>query len=230
MHDVPYINHTKSWATCFLRAVVWQDVWLLAGDFSSVRPCEPHVCLFFFALRTFSHQLQTTLLTVWSGSLLTWPLNRRRDYNKQGQSKSNPPSTRCRFGKLYPGKPFLKSHLLWLFLLIMLQNSSQSPNSPMVSIHHFKSKGLEELHVQSESRFQPFFHTVCHWSASSLRMVVCSSRQVQRLYVLLVCGKSFPTVWFLFLNRKHEAIIFCAVKSVCLGRIQLAAIIWAWFL
>lgn len=114
----------------------------LSWWFFSVRPCEPHVCLF-FAMRNFvSRQLKTTLLTVWSGSLLTWPLNRRRDYNKQGHSKSNPPSTRCRFGKLYPGKPFLKSHLLWLFLLLMLQNSSQSPNSPMVSIHHFKNKGL----------------------------------------------------------------------------------------
>lgn len=85
---------------------------------------------------------ETILLTVWSRSLLTWPLNRRWDYNKQGQSKSNPPSTRCRFGKLYPGKwSFLKLFVV-ILLTISLDHASkfifsfpQSPNSPMVSIH-----------------------------------------------------------------------------------------------
>lgn len=85
---------------------------------------------------------ETILLTVWSRSLLTWPLNHRREYNKQGQSKSNPPSTSCCFGKLYPGKwSFLKLFVV-ILLTISLDHASkfifsfpQSPNSPVVSIH-----------------------------------------------------------------------------------------------
>lgn len=94
---------------------------------------------------------ETILLTVWSRSLLTWPLNRRRDYNKQGQSKSNPPSTRCRFGKLYPGKwSFLKPSVV-ILLIISLDHASKfifsSPQSPVLSIHsgfHLTKKGQRE--------------------------------------------------------------------------------------
>lgn len=97
---------------------------------------------------------ETILLTVWSRSLLTRSLNRRRDYNKQGQSKSNPPSTRCRFGKLYPGKwSFLKPFVV-ILLIISLDHASkfifsspQSPNSPVISIHsgyHLKNKGQRD--------------------------------------------------------------------------------------
>lgn len=56
--------------------------------------------------------IEIILLTVWSGSLLTWLLNRRWDNSKQGKSKSYPPPTRCSFGKLYSGK--------WLFLRCVL--------------------------------------------------------------------------------------------------------------
>lgn len=58
----------------------------------------------------------TLLLTVWSGSMLTWHLYRRWDINKQGLSKSKLPTERCGVGKLYPGKWSFLSHLLWLFL------------------------------------------------------------------------------------------------------------------
>lgn len=57
------------------------------------------------------------LLTVWSGSLLTWLLNRRWDNSKQGKSKSYPPPTRCSFGKLYSGKWLFLSCFLCLLLL-----------------------------------------------------------------------------------------------------------------
>lgn len=53
MHDSPYINHIKSWATCFLRVVFWEDPWLFyrAGRVN---------LMFFssFVLRTLSHQLK----------------------------------------------------------------------------------------------------------------------------------------------------------------------------
>lgn len=58
---------------------------------------------------------ETLLLTVWSGSMLTWHLYRRWDINKQGLSKSKLPTTRCSVGKLYPGKWSFLSHLLSLF-------------------------------------------------------------------------------------------------------------------
>ncbi len=125
MHDSPSINHIKSWATCFLRVVFWEDPWLF------YRAGRANLMFFSsFVLRTYIYiyitSTETILLTVWSHSLLTWPLNRRREYNKQGQSKSNPPSTRCRFGKLYPGKwSFLKPFVV--ILSIMLQNSSPPP-------------------------------------------------------------------------------------------------------
>lgn len=253
MHDSPYINHIKSWATCFLRVVFWEDPWLFyrAG----------HANLMFFLplyWELYITSTETILLTVWSCSLLTWPLNRWREYNKQGQSKSNPPSTRCRFGKLYPGKwSFLKPFVV-ILLTISLDHASkfifsspQSPNSPMVSIHpgyHFENKGLAGREMLrgwpsvcrscwvSASRSQPFFHIVlivCGWSrasvathASSMRMVVCSSRWCNFCMYCWFVEKLWYMVWFLFLNWKHEAIIFCAVKSVCLGHIQLAAIIW----
>lgn len=139
MHDSHYINHMKSWATCFLEVVFCQDTWLLAGGgLLSGRPCKPHVFLpLYWELCITS--TETILLTVWSRSLLTWPLNRRWDYNKQGQSKSNPPSTRCCFGKLYPGKwSFLKPFVVTISLdhaSKFIFSSPQSPNSPMVSIH-----------------------------------------------------------------------------------------------
>lgn len=65
--------------------------------------------------------------------------------------------------------------------------------------------------------------------ASSMRMVVCSSRRCNVCGLwknLLIWYDFFFSFVFVFLNRKHEAIIFCAVKSVCLGHIQLATIIW----
>ncbi len=88
----------------------------------------------------------------------------------------------------------------------------------------------------SASWSQPFFHIVpivCGWSrasvsthASSMRMVVCSSRRCNFCMYCWFVEKLWYMVWFIFLNRKHEAIIFCAVKSEYLGHIQLAAIIW----
>lgn len=55
MHGFTYINHIKSWATCFLRVVVWEDTWLLAGEgLLSGRPCKPHV-FSSFVLRTLYH-------------------------------------------------------------------------------------------------------------------------------------------------------------------------------
>lgn len=65
---------------------------------------------------------ETILLTVRSGSVLTWHRSRGWGYSKQGQSQCNPPATPCSFGKLYPGKPTLV--LSWL-----LQSFFKKPSS-----------------------------------------------------------------------------------------------------
>lgn len=190
MHGFPYINHIKSWATCFLRAVFWADTWLLAGEgLYRAGHANPHVFLPLY-WELYITSTETILLTVWSRSLLTWSLNRRRDYNKQGQSKSNPPSTRCGFGKLYPGKwSFLKPFVV-ILLIISLDHASKfifsSPitkftngiDSFWVSLKESRAFEAREMlswspscvgHVESsESRFQPLLHIVCRWSRASV--------------------------------------------------------------
>ncbi len=200
--------------------VLGRSLTILSG-----RPCKPHVFFFLCIENIYIYitSTETILLTVWSHSLLTWPLNRRREYNKQGQSKSNPPSTRCRFGKLYPGKwSFLKPFVVILscFKIHLLP---QSPNSPMVSIHPgitLRIKGLQAREMLSgwpsvcrscwvsASRSQPFFHIVpivCGWSqasvsthASSMRMVVCSSRRCNFCMYCWFVEKLWYMVWFIF--------------------------------
>lgn len=106
---------------------------------------------------------ETILLTVWSGSLLTWSVNRWWEYNKQGQSKSKLPTARCRFGKLYPGNwSFLHRLLCLLFTsyLIMLQTPSPARNSPVTLNHsgsHIKGAG-------TKMRLSERFITVWEWS------------------------------------------------------------------
>lgn len=221
MHDSPYINHIKSWATCFLRVVFWEDPWLFYR--------ASHANLMFFLplyWELYITSTETILLTVWSRSLLTWPLNRRREYNKQGQSKSNPPSTRCRFGKLYPGKwSFLKPFVV-IRLTISLDHASKFISSPNHQIHQWyrfilgitlRIKGLQAREMLrgwpsvcrscwvSASRSQPFFHIVpivCGWNrasvsthASSMRMVVCSSLDGATSVCIVGLWKNFG-IWY----------------------------------
>lgn len=108
------------------------------------------VCLLHqFVLIYYSKSTETILLTVWSGSLLTWWW----DNSKQGQSKSNPPATRYSFGKLYSGKWAFLSHLLWLFLFSRSFSNSihhfyctWSQNSP-VSFNHYGNHIVQSLNL-----------------------------------------------------------------------------------
>lgn len=99
--------------------------------------CHVHHC----SVLAVPYQLETILLTVWSGSLLTWSVNHRWEYNKQGESKSKLPTARCRFGKLYPGKWSFLSRLSCLLFYFLSDHASnpifypQSPNSP-VTLNH----------------------------------------------------------------------------------------------
>lgn len=121
-HFTCWVNIFLSWQTacCNVKLIqadlshaFWSllDLWCQwEGLGASVVVCEL-VCVAVLHYIEF----EIILLTVWSGSLLTWLLNRRWDNSKQGKSKSYPPPTRCSFGKLYSGKSLFLRCFLCLF-------------------------------------------------------------------------------------------------------------------
>lgn len=125
--------------------------------------------------------------------------------------------------------------------------STQSPNSPVLLIHSEYHQKNQDHHLKrmkglsaGEMLAGVFISVLVVFSlrlcvvggsssvsihSSSMRMVVCSFRRLKFcMYCMVGLWKeySYAMFFYLFLNRKHEAIIFCAVKcAVCLGQIQL---------
>lgn len=142
--------------------------------------------------------IEIILLTVRSGSLLTWLLNRRWDNSKQGKSKSYPPPTRCSFGKLYSGK--------WLFLRCVLCLFFPPDHHHLYCIWSLKSP-VALNHLDN------------HWSAGLLMSLTRSiekmkQQALQRRVILFghVCVSHCGG-----LDRADSIHSSCVIEASCIG-------------